>query len=90
MLVLDEPFAEDGGGCFEVVAEFDEQIDVVEVGLTTEAVGEVVARVERGLQFAALRAEEAEIPFNLLGGWTMLAELADGHVHRQIVADRTE
>ena len=88
--MLDEPFAQGRGGGFEVVSDCDEQIDVVEVGFATEAMGEVVSRVERGLQFSAPRAEEAEISFDLLGGRRMLAELADGHVHRQIVADRAE
>ena len=46
-----EPLLEvyDGGG--EVVAEFDEQVDVVEVSAVAEAVGEVGSRIDGGERF---------------------------------------
>ena len=50
-----------GDGGAEVVVEGHQQVDVVEVLLAAEAVGEVVARVDRGPHLAAVRAEEAEV-----------------------------
>lgn len=65
-----QPGFEDGDGSAEVVAEGDEQIDVVEVLQTREAVGEVVAWVDGGLHFVAVRAEEessvADMEFTFL------------------------
>ena len=60
-----EPATEDFNGTAEVVAEFDEQKDVVDVPRTGEAVGEVVARVDRGLHFAAAGARKDEVGFAL-------------------------
>ena len=45
-LVAFEQAFEDGDGGFKVVAEREEQVDVVEVFLAAEAVGEVVAWVD--------------------------------------------
>ena len=59
-LVSLEPAFQDLNGTAEVVAELDEQVDVVDIPRTGEAVGEVVAGVHDGLQFAAVGAEEAE------------------------------
>ena len=57
-LVLVEPtFEQDDGGA-EVVVECEQQVDVVEVFLAGEAVGEVVAWVDGGAHFAAAWAEE--------------------------------
>jgi len=86
-LVSIEPLLEefDGGG--EVVAEFDEQIDVVEVSATAEAVGEVVTRIDGGAQFAAARAEEAEVAFEVFGRGRGVAEVSDGDVHGEMVAE---
>ena len=67
-LVFVEPAFEDGDGGAEVVAEDDEQVDVVEVFLAAEAVGEVVAWVDGGPHFAAAWAQEAEVGFADFGG----------------------
>ena len=61
--VLLEPAFQEGDGGLEVVAERDEQVDVVEVFLAAEAVGQVVAWVDRGPPFAAVGADEAEVAF---------------------------
>ena len=58
-----EPATEDFNGTAEVVAEFDEQVDVVDVPRTGEAVGEVVARVHDGLHLTTVGALEAEAAF---------------------------
>ena len=42
------------------MAECAEQIDIVEISVAGEAVGQVVAGVDGGEQFAAARAEEDE------------------------------
>ena len=55
-----EPATEDLHGTAEVVAEFDEQVDVVNVPRTDEAVSEVVALIHHCLHFVAVRADEAE------------------------------
>ena len=66
--MLIEPEREDLDGGAEVVAEGDQQVDVVEVLLAAEAVGEVVARVDEGFEFTAGGTEEAEVAFAPFGG----------------------
>ena len=56
LLVLDEPCFEDGDGGLEVVSQFDQQVDVVEVCLAAEAMGEVVSRVDGGSHLCAVGA----------------------------------
>ena len=86
-LVSVEPLLEvyDGGG--EVVAEFDERVDVVEVSAATEPVGEVDARIDGGAQFAAARAEEAEVAFDVFGRGRGGAEVSGGAGHGEMVAE---
>ena len=55
-----EPAFEDGYGGDEVVAERHQQVDVVEILVTVKAVGEIVAGVDGGLHFPAVRAEKDE------------------------------
>ena len=57
-LVLVEQSCEENDGIAEVVVDGEEQVDVVEVFLAREAVGEVVAWVDGGAHFAAAGAEE--------------------------------
>ena len=59
--VLIEPNGEDLDGGSEVITERHQQVDVVEVPLAAEAVGEVVSRVDGGFEFAAGGTEEAEV-----------------------------
>lgn len=67
-LVAHQPFFQQRGGGEEVVADVDEQIDVVDVLAATEAVGEVVAWIDGGAQFAAMGALEAVAAFDDFGG----------------------
>ena len=60
-LVLSEPALEEGDRGEEVIVEGEQQVDVVEVLLAREAVGEVVARVDGGAHLAAAWADEAEV-----------------------------
>ena len=83
LLMLDEPLGEDVGGGLEVVAEGDQQIDVVIVPLTAEAMGEVVTRIDGGAQLAAVGTEEAEVTFEVLGWRRLVAETPDRNFHRQ-------
>jgi len=65
--LVEQAFEEgDGGG--EVVVEFAQEVDVVEVFLAGKAVGEVVAWVDGGARSAAVGAEEAEVAFADFGG----------------------
>ena len=89
-LELVEPAFEEGHGGEEVVAEKDEQVDVVEVFLAAKAVGEVVARVDGGAHFAAAWAEEAEAAFAHFRWRALLAECLDGDGHGQIVANAAQ
>ena len=86
-LVSIEPLLEefDGGG--EVVAEFEEQVDVVEVSAAAEAVGEVVSGIDGGAQFSASGVEEAEVAFEGLGRRPLRAEISDGGGHGEVVAE---
>ena len=59
--VLKEPAFEDRDGRTEVIAEGDEQVNIVEVLCAGEAVREIISRVDGGPQFAAAWAEEAEV-----------------------------
>lgn len=60
VLMGEEQAFEDGDDGAQVVAEPDEQVDVIEVFLAAEAVAEVVTRVNGSEHFAAVGAEEAE------------------------------
>ena len=55
LVLVEAPFQDCDGGT-EVVAERHQQVDVVEVLLAAEAVGEVVTRVDRCFHFAAAGA----------------------------------
>ena len=85
--MLVEPAFEDGDGGAEVVAERHQQVDVVEVFLAAEAVGEVVAGVDGGEHLGAVGAEETEVAFAELRRRPIAAEGGDGDAHRQVVAD---
>ena len=54
-----EPAFQQGDGRGKVVVQGQQQVDVVEVFLAAEAVGQVVAWVDGGAHFAAARTEEA-------------------------------
>jgi hypothetical protein len=86
-LVTFEPAFEDRDGGGEVVAEYHQQVDVVEIGVAMEAVSEVVAWVDHGLHFVAVRALEAEATFTSFPAGTVTAQARDGHRHGQIVAN---
>src|SRR5271154_448418 len=77
-LVVVEVAFEEGDGGLEVVIEGDEQVDVVEVFLAAEAVGEVVAWVDGGAHFAAVGTEEAEVAFAHFRWRPFAAEGGDG------------
>ena len=85
-LVLVEEAFEEGDGGEEVIVEGDEQVDVVEVFLAAETVGEVVAWVDGGAHFAAVGADEAEVAFAHFGWGAFAAQRGDGDGHRQVVA----
>jgi hypothetical protein len=85
-----EPALEQGDGGAEVIGEGQQQVDVVEVVLAAETMGEVVAWVDGGTHVAAVRAEEAEIAFAHLGRRPRAAQGGDGDRHRQVVAQAAE
>jgi hypothetical protein len=89
LMVLEPAFQQtDRGG--KLVVECDQQIDIIEIHLTAETVGQVVAWVDRGQDFAAAGAEEAEIALAHLGWRTRATEGGDGHGHWKIVAQATQ
>ena len=85
-LVLVEEAFEEGDGGEEVIVEGDEQVDVVEVFLAAETVGEVVAWVDGGAHFAAVGADEAEVASAYFGWRAFATQRGDGDGHRQVVA----
>ncbi len=85
-----EPTLEDGDGGDEVVAERHQQVDVVEVFATIKTVGEIVARVDGGLHFPAVWAEEDEPTIAAFGRWAIATQSGDGDAHRKIVANATQ
>src|SRR6516225_7250538 len=89
-LVLIEPAVEERDGGEEVVVEADEEVDVVEVFLAREAVGEVVAWIDGGAHFAAAWADEAEVAFAHFARGSLAAEGGDGDGHGQVVANATQ
>jgi hypothetical protein len=89
-LVLVEHALQDGDGVAEAVVEGDQQVDVVEVLLTSEAVGEVVAWVDGGAHLAATRADEAVVAFADFSGRAFAAERGDGDGHRQVIANAAQ
>src|SRR5271165_4995465 len=89
-LVLMEPAFEEDDSVAEVVVEGAEQVDVVEVFLTAEAMGEIVAWVDGSAHLAAARADEAEVAFADLGRGAFAAESGDGDGHGQVVANATQ
>src|SRR5438132_12661453 len=82
--------SQEGNGGEEVIVEVDEQVDVVEVLLAREAVGEVVARIDGGAHFAATRADEAEVAFAHFGWGPVAAQSGDRHGHGQVVANAAQ
>jgi hypothetical protein len=56
----------------EVVTQSHQQVDVVQVFRTPEAVSEVVARVHRGEHFAAVGTDEAELAVAAFRRWGVL------------------
>ena len=88
-LVVLEPALQESDGGAEVIVQRQEQVDVVEVLLAAEAVGQVVAWVDGGPHFAAARAEEAEVAFADLGRRSRTPESGNGDRHRQVVAQAT-
>src|SRR5271154_467446 len=72
-LVFFEQAFQQGDGIEEGIVELDEQVDVVEVFLAAEAVGQVVLRVDSGPHFAAMRAQEAEVAIAHFRGRTVAA-----------------
>ena len=66
--VLLEPAAQQRDGGDEVVAQGDEQVDIVEVLLAAEAVRQIISGVDGGPLFAAVGADEAEIALTHFGG----------------------
>src|SRR5271155_317486 len=89
-LVFLEQALQQGDGIEEWIVELEEQVDVVEVFLAAEAVGQVVLRVDGGPHFAAVRAQEAEVASAHFRGRTVAAQSADGVRHRQIVAQAAQ
>ena len=89
-LVFVEPALKNRDGGAEVVAEGDEQVDVVEVFLAGEAVSEVVAWVDGGEHFAAAWAEEAEVAVASFRRRPAAAEGGDSDGHGKIVANAAE
>ena len=85
-LVPLEPSLQDGDGVAEVITERDKEVDIVEIFLAAEAVSEVVARVDGGLHFATVVAEEAVVASAHFGGRPVGAEGGDGDGHGQVVA----
>ena len=60
----------------EVVAQGPEQVDVVQVLVAGEAVGQVIARIDVDEHFAAIRTQEAEPPVADFGWRTLASEAA--------------
>ena len=89
-LVRLEPALQQRHGRQEVVVQAQQQVDVVEVFLAAEAVGQVVAWVDRGQHLAAVRAQEAEVAFAHLRRRPFPAQRGDGDRHRQVVAQAAQ
>jgi hypothetical protein len=77
---------QNSNGGFEVVSEYEHKIDVIEVFLAAEAVGEVVAWVDGGEHVAAVGTEEAEVATAPFGGRPVTTEGGDCDGHGQVVA----
>jgi hypothetical protein len=82
-----EPPFEDRDGRPEVVAGGEQQVEVVDVRVTGEAVGQVVPRVDGGEHLAAAGAQEDEPAVAGLRRRAVPAEGGDRHRHRQVVAE---
>ncbi len=59
--VLVQPVFQDADGCQEVVALQHHQVDVVGVLAAAEAVGQVILRIDRRFQFAAVQTLKTKI-----------------------------
>jgi hypothetical protein len=90
VLVSLEQSLQDSYGVAKVIAERHEQIDVVEVFRAVETVGEVVAWIDGGAHFAAVRAEKAEVAFAHFGGRPVATEGGDGDGHGEVVANSAQ
>lgn len=90
ILVFVEHAFEHGDGVAEAIIERHQQVDVVEVFLASEAVGEVVAWIDGGAHVAAIRADETEVAFADFARRTFAAERGDGDGHRQVIANAAQ
>ncbi len=79
--------SQDANGSFEVVAQGEKQVDIVEVLGAAEAMSKVVAGIDGGKHFLAMGAEEAIASFVAFGRRAIGAESGNGHGHGQVVAE---
>ena len=89
-LVLPEPLLQNVDGRKEVPAESEQHVDVVPVFAATETVSQIVAGIHRGSKFFARGTQKAEIAFNLLRDRPLSTEPENRHLHRQVVANRSQ
>ena len=88
--VLSQPLGKQLDGGEEVVVEAHQQVDVVGVVAAAKTVRQVVSWVHGGAKLAADGTEEAEVALIVLRGWTVVAESANGDLHRQVVANGSQ
>jgi len=84
--VQSEVLLKDLDGLTKAITESDHEVDVVDVLTAGEAVGEVVARIDDGLEVATVRADETKAAFDGLGVGRFVTQLLEGERHRQVVA----
>ena len=89
-LVTVQPVFQPGDGGAEVVAELEQEVDVVEVLTAAEAMGQVVLGVDGGFHLAAVRAEKSEVALGEFGRRGLVVEGGDRDLHGQVVADSTQ
>ena len=76
-LVGPQPLFQQFDGREEVVAQRDEQVDIVEVSTAAEAMGQVIARVDGSAKLAAAGTAEAEVAFDLFGERALPSQAGD-------------
>ena len=89
-VVVIQPDFQHQDGRSKFVTELDQQVDVVEVLLATEAVSQVVTRVDGHFHFTAIRAEKTKKTFAPFGGGPLPPQGGDRDGHRQVIANATE
>ena len=90
LAVFPQPLFEYFDGRDEVPAEGHQHVNIVPIAVATKTVSEIVAWIDGRAQFIAARTLKAKEAREMFARRRLSSQVADGHLHRQIISDRPE